>query len=255
MIELLELTSGLSGPIFVVIFAALMLGFVLLGRGRRRRPLFRRIESFSSLPDDVGHAVEAGKRLHVSLGSGGLSGLESAAAYTGLAMLARISEVTTISDKPPVVTTGNGATAILAQDTLRAAYRRRNVEEQYEHTAGRMTGATPFSYAAGTMIVIGEEGASLNLLAGSFGDEAALIAHVGIESDAHVLAGADTPRAQSLLYAVADNPLIGEELYAGGAYLNAGPLHTASLQAQDVMRWLIVAALLGGTILKTMGLL
>ena len=48
--------------------------------------------------------------------------------------------------------------------------------------------------------------------------------------------------------------LVGEEIYAAGAYVNAGPMHAASLQAQDVLRWLLVAVILGGTILKLLGL-
>ncbi|MBI4772307.1 MAG: hypothetical protein HY784_18260 [Chloroflexi bacterium] len=240
----------LLGLILVLFCAVLMLGFWLWNRTRRTPPVFRHIESFSSLPEDVGLAVEAGKRLHISLGSGGLTGPESAAAYAGLAVLARIAEVTTISDKPPVVTAGDGATAILAQDTLRAAYDRQHADKRYEHTAGRMAGATPLSYAAGAMAVTTEEEASLNVLAGSFHDEGALIAHAGMAGSAHVLAGSDSVPAQAMLYAVANNPLRGEELYADGAYMNAGPMHTASLQAQDVLRWLIVALLLLGLLLR-----
>jgi hypothetical protein len=41
-------------------------------------------------------------------------------------------------------------------------------------------------------------------------------------------------------------------MYAGGAYLGAGPMHEASLHAQDVFRWviagLIILFALGGLI-------
>jgi hypothetical protein len=42
------------------------------------------------------------------------------------------------------------------------------------------------------------------------------------------------------MYAAAHDPLIGEELFAGGAYLDVNPMHEASLHAQDVARWIIV---------------
>ena len=48
--------------------------------------------------------------------------------------------------------------------------------------------------------------------------------------------------------------LIGEELYASGAYTQAGRMHIASLRAQDVMRWLLVAVIVGGVILNFAGL-
>jgi hypothetical protein len=49
--------------------------------------------------------------------------------------------------------------------------------------------------------------------------------------------------------------LIGEELYAASAYLKAGPAHYATLSAQDVLRWVLVAAILVGAILKFFQLL
>jgi hypothetical protein len=68
------------------------------------------------------------------------------------------------------------------------------------------------------------------------------------------LAGTDNLTGQAVLYATAHEPLIGEELYAGGAYLQAGPIHTASLQAQDAIRWLLVGVILIGIVLKVVGL-
>jgi hypothetical protein len=58
-----------------------------------------------------------------------------------------------------------------------------------------------------------------------------------------------------VLYVTAQEPLIGEELYAGGAYIQAGPLHLASVRAQDIMRWVLVAGILVGAVLKLAGVL
>ena len=69
------------------------------------------------------------------------------------------------------------------------------------------------------------------------------------------LAGSDDLPAQAVLYAAAQEPLIGEELYAAGAYLKTGPVHTASLRAQDLLRWVIILAILLGSILKFLEIL
>jgi hypothetical protein len=47
--------------------------------------------------------------------------------------------------------------------------------------------------------------------------------------------------------------LIGEELFAAGAYVGAGATHEASLQVQDILRWLVILAILGGALLKLAG--
>ena len=62
----------------------------------------------------------------------------------------------------------------------------------------------------------------------------------------------DNIPGQAILYATAHEPLIGEELYAGGAYIDAGPMHVSSLQAQDVVRWVLVFFIIGGAIVGLM---
>jgi hypothetical protein len=69
------------------------------------------------------------------------------------------------------------------------------------------------------------------------------------------VAGTDDISAQAVLYATSDEPLIGEELYAAGAYLNAGTAHSASLRMQDIVRWLLVVIILFGALLKLIGIL
>ena len=51
----------------------------------------------------------------------------------------------------------------------------------------------------------------------------------------------------------AQDPLIGEELFAAGAYVGAGASHEASLAVQDVLRWLFIIAILIGSLLKLVG--
>jgi hypothetical protein len=69
------------------------------------------------------------------------------------------------------------------------------------------------------------------------------------------LGGSENLSAQAVLYAAVQEPLIGEELFAAGAYVQAGPMHTASLKAQDVLRWVLIVAILAGAVLKVMGVL
>jgi hypothetical protein len=114
---------------------------------------------------------------------------------------------------------------------------------------------TPFAYAAGAVALIHDEEMGANLLLGSFGDEVALITEAGDRSESLTLAGTDNLAGQAVLFATAQEPLIGEETYAGGAYMGAGGMHNASLVAQDILRWVIILALLVGAALKLAGVL
>ncbi len=245
--------SGLLGFVFILIFFGLIVIFVASGRSRPELNL-RRISAFTKLRRAIGLAVEAGSRLHISIGQGGVNGPESATAFIGLSILERMAGSTSTGDNPPIATAGEGTLGVLAQDTLRGTYQRIGLGEQFDATSGRVTGLTPFSYAAGTMSLASDDKTGANILAGHFGSEVALITDAGERSDNMTLAGTDSLPAQAVLYATAHEPLIGEELYAGGAYLNAGPTHDASLRAQDIIRWAIVAIIILGVIAKALDL-
>ncbi len=250
----MTVSVGLAAALFVLVFLGLVLGFALLAR-RRQVSSLREIPAFSRLAGAVRLAVEDGTRVHFSLGRGDIIGTQSAAAFVGLSMLRRIARLTSVSDSPPIASSGDGALALLSQDTLQSAYQALGVASQYDPSAARLTGLTPFSYAAGTMPLIADEQASSNVMAGSFGNEVALITDASEAQGSFSLGGTDDVSAQAILYATAQEPLIGEELFAGGAYLEAGPLHEASLHAQDILRLLIVLTLVGGSLLKLLGLI
>ena len=127
----------------------LLVGLSLM---HKRLPIaLRQIEAYDRLSRSVGLAVENGTRLHISLGRGNLFTTRGASALAGLAMLRKLTERTSLSDRPPIVTTGDASLAILSQDTLQSGYRAAGAEEQYRFSTGRLTGLTPFSYAAGTI--------------------------------------------------------------------------------------------------------
>jgi hypothetical protein len=235
----------------LVLAAILLLALTLW---RRRTPAsFRRIEAYERLNRSVGLAVENGSRLHISLGRGNLFTPRGGSALAGLAMLRRLAERTSVSDRPPVGTSGDASLAILSQDTLQSGYRAAGAEEQYRFSTGRLTGLTPFSYAAGAIPIIHDENVSANIIVGDLGAEAGLLAEASDRENADLIATSDNLSAQSIFYVSAQEPLVGEELFAAGAYVGAGASHDASLNVQDILRWLIILAIILGAGLKVLG--
>ena len=233
--------------------AVLLLGLTLWHR--RSPATLRPIEAYERLNRAVGLAVENGTRLHISLGRGNFFTTRAGSALAGLAMLRRLAERTSASDRPPVVTSGDASLAILSQDTLHSGYRAAGAGEQYRFSTGRLTGLTPFSYAAGTMSVAHDENVSANVVIGDLGAETGLIAEASDRQNSSLIAASDDLSAQAIFYASSQEPLIGEELFAAGAYIGAGAAHEASLQVQDILRWLIIVAILAGSFLKFLGMI
>lgn len=238
----------------VVGFSLVTLIILSLPRYNRGPRSLRPIVALQRLRRAIGLAVEDGKRLHVSLGKSSLTEPTIPSALVGLSTLERISQMAIMSDRPPIATSGDGALSILSQDTMRAAYRTNNALEGFDPDRGRLTGPTPFSYIAGTLPVFRQEQVSSHILIGNFGPEVGLLMQAAEQQRAFTLAASDSLPAQAVLYASAQEVLIGEELFAAPAYLNAGPVHTASLRIQDILRWGLILVLVIGAVLKTLGI-
>jgi len=246
--------KDIFGLSIIVITTLLVFIFSLTARKRSNRAL-RVIPGFIHLKRGIGLAVEKGKRLHVSLGNASIVSANNSSALVGLSTLERIAGISSISDRPPLATSGSGDLAILSQNTLQAAYRINNAMDQYDPDRGRMAGVTPISYAAGTMPIAASEQIAAHLLVGNYGPEIALLTEAADRDSAFTLAASDSLPAQAVLFATAQEPLIGEELYAIPAYLQAGSVYHASLRAQDVLRWVLVAGLFAGALLKLVGVI
>ena len=252
----MNLSSGLfldiSGLIVVIVFFGLFFFTIFLDREDKRR-IIRRIAAFVIQERAIKQAVEEGKGIHLALGWGELTDLQGGSGLIGLDLLKRISKISALGDNPPIATSGNGTLMILSQDILLESYRELGAESSYQIEYGQLTGLTPFSYAGGALPVIGDYDVSANFFFGHYGTEIALLGDLSEQKGSLAIGGSDEINAQAVLYASTEEPLIGEELYAVGAYMNPNLANLASIKVQDVMRWVIIGFIVLGVILKLVG--
>ncbi|MCJ7700331.1 MAG: hypothetical protein MUO62_02005, partial [Anaerolineales bacterium] len=182
--------TGLIGLIFILIFFGLIVILAVSGREGPGVEL-RQIPAFTKMRQSIELAVEAGSRLHISIGRGTITGPESAAAFVGLSMLEKMISSASTGDSPPVITTGDPVLAILAQDTLKSSYQEIGLIDQYRPTYSQLTGVSPFSFAAGSIPVVRDKKSSTSILIGNFGMEVALITDGCERSGNLTLAGTD----------------------------------------------------------------
>ncbi len=240
--------------LIIIVVSAFLLFAITLWK-RRSPSTLREIPALTRLYRTLGLSIEDGTRLHISLGSGSLLDAHSGSAFAGLAMLRHIVERTSVSDEPSVASAGNAALGLLAQDTLQAGYQAAGVNEMYTPVNGRVTGLSPFGFAAGAMHIAPNENVSANIMIGHFGPEAALLTEASDRENVISIGASDDLSGQAVLFANTTDALIGEELFATGAYLGAGASHAASLTVQDILRWLVILGLLGGAAAKFLGVI
>lgn len=246
MIDVLGLALLVLSALFLWLFT----------RVRRARPArLRPIPGLDRLSRAFGLSVEDGTRVLLSLGRESLLTRDAAAALAGLALLRGLAKKASVSDRPPIAAAGESALTYLAQDTLHSGYRAVGAGEFFQPETGRLAGMTPFSSAAGTIPMLGDEDVSLAVLVGHHGVEAALLSEAAERSRTVLVGGTGDPAGQSVLYATASEALIGEELFAAPAYLAESTAMAGNLVLQDILRWLIILSLLLGAALKLVGLI
>jgi hypothetical protein len=251
--QTLQIAFPLVALLIFVLMAVTIVALTLLGRRRGARPrVLRPIDAFQSLPATVGQAVETGRRLHISLGTGMVGTADTAATVAGLTVLDQISAAAAVSDRPPVVTTSDGAAMLLAQDTLRSVYARQNALARYDPESAQVVGLSPVAYGAAQTTLAKDEAVAGAVLIGTVGSEAVLLTEGGQRAGVTTLAGADSVSTQAMLYATADHPLVGEDVFAGGAYIGGQSRFIASLTAQDLARIGIAVLVVLGVIFETL---
>ncbi len=86
---------------------------------------------------------------------------------------------------------------------------------------------------------------------GTFYAESLILAETGNSVGAIQIAGTAEPSQIPFFVAACDYTLIGEELFAASAYLSKNPREVGSLKGQDMLKLVIIAVTVIGTLLVT----
>jgi hypothetical protein len=241
--------------LFVIVMTLVLMGIFAYLDTRRKRGNLRPIPSLDNLQKSINQSVESGKGIQVSLGRGGMLNPQFAGSLMSLSLLKHIARQSVNGDIPPSATCGDGLVNILGQEALESAYASARLPSGYGVSGCQVTGVTPYSYIAGTMMNQRSDDSSVMLIAGSYGAEAALLADMAERRRIHTISGTNDLTAQAILFVTTRAPLIGEEFFAANAYTQGKTVHIASLKTQDVLRVIVAGVIIVGAFLKLVGAL
>lgn len=240
----------------VILLVILTLIYLFAARARAGKSYaLRRIEGFEAIQRAVGQAAELGKPLHVSLGIGGIGSATTLETFAGLNVLEYLAQQAALCNTPLLVNIADPTSMPAAQAALARAYAQAGYPEEYNPNKVRFIARDPVAYAAGVMSTLEQEKLAANIMVGHFGDEFLLMGETGNQKNISQVGGTTSPRVLPAVYVSMEHTLIGEEIFAAGAYLLNNPNHIGALVAQDVMRVAIVFTVIVGIILKTLGIL
>jgi hypothetical protein len=239
--------------VFLLGFAGLLAFFTVRAR-TGSRPTLRRIRAFDVMKKLMGRAVESGRTVHVSLGVGSMATQTTADSLAGLSVLGFLSEHAAETGVPPIISMADPTVMLFAQNLVRAANADSPAGVDEAAQSVRLIAPQPAAYAAGVMNILDSDEVGGTVMVGNFGDEYLLMGETAARHDMAHIGGASDPNTLPFIYASAQETLLGEEIYAAGAYLKNIPAHIGSLVAQDTMRWVVALVMLGGVLVATLNL-
>jgi len=244
-------TVSITLVLLIVVFGSVLLYWLALRMRSGRSIALRPINTFQTLTDQVGPAIESGRTIHFALGRASLVGSASPTSIAALAALDYLASDGVPKETPPLVTVGDGTLLPAGQDSLRQAFIATNGPRGFSTPMVQFLASEtqPMTYAAGVSDIINSGGLASNIMIGRFGPEIAIIAEAAERQQMVQVIGSDDPVTLAVATTVTDQLLIGEEIFATGAYLWQTPRLLASLLFQDVMRVVIAVGILLAAIL------
>ncbi len=234
----------------VIVLAGLILYFI--EHARRGRPIFiRKIAGLDAVDEAVGRATEMGRKILFIPGSMDMDQVQTLA---GIAILGRVARQTARYGAALEVPVSRSLVMVACRETVREAYLATGHPDGYRDDMVYYLTDDQFGYAAALDGIMVREKPATIFLQGLFYAEALLLAETGNSVGAIQIAGTAEPSQLPFFVAACDYTLIGEELFAAGAYLSREPAQLGSLKGQDLGKALILALLLIGVIVQTAGL-
>jgi len=227
------------------VLAGMLLGptiFFIVRARRGKLPTIRRIPGIDAIDEGIGRATELGRPIVFTTGLTGLSPL----LYAILGILKHIGRLAARMGTRIIVPQNDYEVMPIVEGVLREAHRDEGKLEQFNPEDIRFLSTTQFAFASGYMGIVHREQAATCFLFGNFAAESLILAEAGQQVGAMQVAGTINSEQVPYFITSCDYTLIGEEVYAAGAYLSQDPNQLGGLRGQDVAKMGALATIVLG---------
>lgn len=231
--------------LLLILFSGIILSRILVAR--RRQLFIRRIPGLSAVDEAVGRATEMGRPIQFSLGLGGLDIITLQA----LAIAVHVIRMAIRFGNRVILTMADPTLYAIADEAVREAYTAEGRPESYRVDDVRFLSDRQFAYASATVGIINRERVASNFMFGLFFAESLILAEAGNQVGAIQVAGTPTTTQIPFFIAACDYTIIGDEYYAGTAYLTREPVLLGSLVGQDYSKMILLGIVLLGLLFST----
>ncbi len=234
----------------VILVLLVFVSYYTLQAQRGKEMFIRRISGLSAIEDAVGRATEMGRGvLYVP----GIMDMDDIQTIAGVTILGHVARKTAEYDTDLYAPMTRSFVMSVAQEVVKQAYMEKGRVDAYRPDRINYLTDDQFGYVAGVGGVMLRDKPAACFYLGTFYAESLILAETGNSIGAIQIAGTAEPSQIPFFVAACDYTLIGEELFAASAYLSKNPREIGSLKGQDMVKVIIIMAIIVGTLLSTLG--
>ena len=249
--NLLIVERSLGLILLLILFGGI---YYLIDRAKKGNiPQLRKLPVLSVVDEAIGRAIEMGRPVHFTPGSGDLTSGLGPMTLAGISVLNYVARQSARNGAELIVTTDKASNYPISQETVRTSY---VMEGHAEAFKSEMVRFAPGGFAWDVMImgIADEERPAANIMIGAFYHTAIYLIDVMAAAGALQVAGTARTGQLPILASTAEYCLIGEEIYVAGAYLNKDEILSSSFVAQDLMKVICFILVLLEVILSSFGI-
>lgn len=237
----------------IVVMAIVVFATLTMAKNGTWVPKIRKIAGLDSVEEAVGRATEMGAPVHFTPGLADVTADTAPQTFAGLEVLGFVTELTAKYNTELIVTIRIPNVFPLAQEIVRQGYIAAGKPDMFKEDTVQFLSSEQFAYAAGVMGIFYRRHVAANIMMGAFWAESLLFAEAGAQVGAIQVAGTAAMAQIPFFVAACDYTLIGEELYAAGAYLSQDKVKIGSIGGQDILKALTMLLILVGSLMATGG--
>lgn len=234
----------LNNVVIAILFCVLIIYFIKVGKKKELR--IRRLPGLDAMDEAIGRATEMGKPVVYQLGllEIGEDPLKSISVLASFGILSEVAYKVAQYETSLYVPHRSALNMVICQEITKEAYTRAGKPHLYNEDYNMFISNDQFAYVIGVEGIYMREKPATCIYMGYFYAESLILAETANDVGAIQIAGTDAWHQLPFFFAACDYTLIGEELYAAGAYLSKEPTLLAGIKVQDYLRLTTIALMI-----------
>jgi len=238
--------------VFLLVFSVIVAITIYMAQ-KGKMPEIRRLPGIDALDEVIGRATEMAKSIIYTVG-GQLTDVEAPQAIAGFTMLSYVARKAAKTNTDLRVVPRFAVHIPIVTDIVQAAYLAEGHPEKFNAEKIHYYSDTQFAFATGVMGQIARDKPASLIMMGAWWAECLMFLETASIHSLMSVGGTANTHQIPFIVLCTSECLIGEEIFAAGAYLSRDPVGVGTIAAGDTGRYVILALIGIGVVLATAGI-